>query len=90
VACRTETALDQVQEGLHADSCIEKLDHLFETKSGLLTRDGKFIDGVRYRRFLHLPLPRLEDRPPSDTVCDGGHKCGEIGDSVADTHMIQE
>jgi hypothetical protein len=37
VACRTQTALDQ-QEGLHADSCIEKLDHLFETKSGLLAR----------------------------------------------------
>ena len=57
----TETALDQEQEGLHADSRIEKLDHLFETESGLLTRDGKFVDGVRYRRFLHLPLPGLEE-----------------------------
>ena len=33
----TETALDQEQEGLHADSRIEKLDHLFETEPSLLT-----------------------------------------------------
>jgi hypothetical protein len=91
VAYCTEAALDQVEESLHADSCIEKLDHLFEAKSGLLTRDGKFVDGLRYRRFLHCrSLDRGKIGLPSDTVCDSGHKCGEIEDSVADTPMIRE
>jgi hypothetical protein len=40
--------LNQVEESFHADSCIEKLDHLFEAESGLLTRDRKFVDGLCY------------------------------------------
>jgi ferritin len=39
-----KTPRDQVQEGLYAQTIIEKLDHFFKTESRLFARDRQLAD----------------------------------------------
>ena len=42
----SEAQLDEVTQGVHADSCTEKLYQLFKAESSLLTCYGKVVDGL--------------------------------------------
>ena len=69
-----ERTLDDVQQGLYADSCVQNLDHLLNCEPGFFTCCSKFLDGSCQNWVFHNHLT-LSERlgRPCEIVCDPDH-----------------
>ncbi len=69
-----EHTLDDVQQGLYADSCVQNLDDLLNAEAGFFACCSKFRDGSCQNWVFHNHLTLFERlRRFGEVVCDADH-----------------